>query len=116
MTGTNGPLRRKHPEGEYPGGQRAKRRGPAIYRRGLFRNSHYSTNSLRTRRAFKLAFGLTTLLIRIVLAGLLALTAGILLLLSGLLAAALLLARLLSRILVLLARVRILVSHHDLPF
>jgi hypothetical protein len=67
-------------------------------------------------RAFKLAFALATLLVRILLAGLLALTARILLLLSWLLAAALLLARLLSGILVLLARVRILVSHHDLPF
>ena len=113
MTGTNGPLRRKHPEGK-----RAKTKEEAPPFTGEASSATHTTPRIhfRTRRAFKLAFGLTTLLIRIVLAGLLALTAGILLLLSGLLAAALLLARLLSRILILLARVRILVSHHDLPF
>lgn len=47
--------------------------------------------------------------------GLLALTAGILLLLTGLLSAALLLAGLLTRVLILLARVLVLVRHLDLP-
>jgi type IV secretory pathway TrbL component len=45
----------------------------------------------------------------------LALTPRILLLLAGLLAAALLLARLLTRVLVLLARVLVLAGHRDLP-
>jgi hypothetical protein len=49
------------------------------------------------------------------LTGALALTARILLLLSGLLAAALLLAGLLTRVLVLLARVLVLAGHRDLP-
>jgi hypothetical protein len=49
------------------------------------------------------------------LAGVLALTARILLLLAGLLAAALLLARFLTGVLVLLARVLILAGHRDLP-
>jgi hypothetical protein len=43
------------------------------------------------------------------------LTARILLLLAGLLAAALLLAGLLTRVLVLLARILILIGHRDLP-
>jgi hypothetical protein len=47
--------------------------------------------------------------------GLLALTARILLLLSGFLAAALLLAGLLTRVLILLARLLVLVGHRDLP-
>jgi hypothetical protein len=46
--------------------------------------------------------------------GLLALTAGILLLLTGLLSAALLLAGLLTRVLILLARVLVLVRHRGL--
>jgi hypothetical protein len=46
----------------------------------------------------------------------LALTARILLLLSGFLAAALLLARLLARVLILLARILVLIRHQDLPF
>ena len=46
--------------------------------------------------------------------GLLALTAGILLLLTGLLPAALLLAGLLTRVLILLARVLVLVRHRGL--
>ena len=46
---------------------------------------------------------------------LLALTVGILLLLAGLLAATLLLARLLTRVLVLLARVLVLVAHSGSP-
>jgi hypothetical protein len=49
------------------------------------------------------------------LIGVLTLTIRILLLLSGLLPAALLLARLLTRVLVLLARVLVLVGHRDLP-
>jgi hypothetical protein len=49
------------------------------------------------------------------LVGLLALTVRILLLLSGFLAAALLLAGLLARVLILLARILILVGHRDLP-
>ena len=47
--------------------------------------------------------------------GFLALTVRILLLLSGLLAATLLLAGLLARVLVLLARILVLVSHRELP-
>jgi hypothetical protein len=47
--------------------------------------------------------------------GFLALTVRILLLLSGLLATALLLAGLLTRVLILLARVLILAGHRDLP-
>jgi intracellular septation protein A len=50
------------------------------------------------------------------LAGLLVLTARILLLLSWLLATALLLARLLSGILVLLAGILVLIGHRDLLF
>jgi hypothetical protein len=50
------------------------------------------------------------------LAGFLALTVRILLLLSRLLAAALLLARLLPRVLVLLAGILVLIGHRDLPF
>jgi hypothetical protein len=46
--------------------------------------------------------------------GLLALTIGILLLLTGLLSATLLLAGLLTRVLILLARVLVLVRHRDL--
>jgi hypothetical protein len=57
----------------------------------------------------ELALGLLTRL------GLLALTAGILLLLTGLLSAALLLAGLLTRILILLAWVLVLVRHRELP-
>jgi hypothetical protein len=49
------------------------------------------------------------------LIGILTLTVRILLLLSGLLAAALLLAGLLPRVLVLLARILVLVGHRDLP-
>ena len=49
------------------------------------------------------------------LIGVLALTIRILLLLSGLLATALLLTGLLARVLVLLARILVLVSHRDLP-
>jgi hypothetical protein len=49
------------------------------------------------------------------LIGVLALTVRILLLLSGLLATALLLTGLLARVLVLLARILVLVSHRDLP-
>ena len=48
------------------------------------------------------------------LIGILTLTVRILLLLSGLLAAALLLAGLLPRVLILLARILVLVSHRDL--
>jgi hypothetical protein len=51
-----------------------------------------------------------------ILAGFLALTARILLLLSWLLATALLLARLLSGILVLLAGILVLIGHRDLLF
>ena len=51
----------------------------------------------------------------VLLIGVLALTVRILLLLSGLLATALLLAGLLARVLVLLARILVLVSHRDLP-
>jgi hypothetical protein len=47
--------------------------------------------------------------------GVLALTARILLLLSGLLAATLLLSGLLTRILILLARILVLIGHRDLP-
>jgi hypothetical protein len=50
------------------------------------------------------------------LAGILSLTVRILLLLSWLLAAALLLARLLPGILVLLAGILVLIGHRDLPF
>ena len=50
-----------------------------------------------------------------ILTGLLALAAGVLLLLPGLLATALLLAGLLARVLVLLARILILVRHGRLP-
>ena len=50
------------------------------------------------------------------LAGFLVLAARILLLLSGFLPAALLLTRLLSRILVLLAGILVLIGHCDLPF
>ena len=57
----------------------------------------------------ELALGLLTRI------GLLALTAGILLLLTGLLSAALLLAGLLTRVLIWLARVLVLVRHWDLP-
>jgi hypothetical protein len=53
-------------------------------------------------------------LLSTLLAGVLALTARILLLLSRLLAAALLLARLLTRVLVLLARGLVLIGHQDL--
>jgi hypothetical protein len=49
------------------------------------------------------------------LVGLLALTVRILLLLSGFLAATLLLAGLLARVLVLLARILVRVGHRDLP-
>jgi hypothetical protein len=49
------------------------------------------------------------------LIGVLALTVRILLLLSGFLAAALLLAGLLTRVLILLARVLVLIGHRDLP-
>jgi hypothetical protein len=49
------------------------------------------------------------------LTGVLALTVRILLLLSGLLATALLLAGLLTRVLVLLARILVLAGHRDLP-
>jgi hypothetical protein len=49
------------------------------------------------------------------LAGVLTLTVRVLLLLTGLVAAALLLAGLLARILVLLARVLVLIRHQDLP-
>jgi hypothetical protein len=56
----------------------------------------------------ELALGLLTRV------GLLALTARILLLLTGLLSAALLLAGLLTRVLILLARILVLVSHRDL--
>jgi hypothetical protein len=48
--------------------------------------------------------------------GLLALTVGVLLLLTGLLSAALLLAGLLTRVLILLARVLVLVRHRGLRF
>jgi hypothetical protein len=57
----------------------------------------------------RLALGLLTRI------GFLALTVGFLLLLAGLLAAALLLARLLTRVLILLARIWVLVRHRDLP-
>jgi hypothetical protein len=50
------------------------------------------------------------------LAGLLARTGRVLLLLSGFLAAALLLVRLLARVLVLLARILVLAGHQELPF
>jgi hypothetical protein len=58
--------------------------------------------------AFELALGLLSRV------GLLALTVGILLLLTGLLSAALLLAGLLTRVLILLARVLVLVRHRGL--
>jgi len=51
----------------------------------------------------------------VLLVGLLALTVRILLLLSGFLAATLLLAGLLARVLVLLARILVLTRHRDLP-
>ena len=67
--------------------------------------------------ALPLLIGVLALTIRILLllSGLLALTIRILLLLSGLLATALLLTGLLARVLVLLARILVLVSHRDLP-
>jgi len=49
------------------------------------------------------------------LIGVLTLTVRILLLLAGFLAAALLLAGLLTRVLILLARILVLIGHRDLP-
>jgi hypothetical protein len=69
-----------------------------------------------THPEFNQPLGIAELPIPILLAGFLALTVRILLLLSRLLAAALLLARLLSGILVLLAGILVLVGHRDLPF
>src|ERR1700733_14056170 len=59
---------------------------------------------------------LPILVLLALLAGLLTLAVRILLLLSGFLPAALLLTRLLSRILVLLAGILVLIGHCDLPF
>src|ERR1700733_13032847 len=60
--------------------------------------------------------GLPILVLLALLAGLLTLEVRILLLLPGFLPAALLLTRLLSRILVLLAGILVLIGHCDLPF
>src|ERR1700733_5898530 len=59
---------------------------------------------------------LPILVLLALLAGLLTLAVRILLLLSGFLPAALLLTRLLSRVLVLLAGILVLIGHCDLPF
>lgn len=79
------------------------RRAPPFWR-GPSLRTHLSTNTGNQRL---LAFAL--------LSRLLALTARILLLLSGLLSTALLLARLLSGVLILLAGILVLTGHCDLP-
>src|ERR1700722_7591665 len=97
MTSQTGTRLRQHP----------KKKGPALAR-PFFQHPLFD----QPRGGAELPI----LVLLALLAGLLTLAVRILLLLSGFLPAALLLTRLLSRILVLLAGILVLIGHCDLPF